>query len=94
MRIPLAYLKTPLPIEKSNLHIISVSLIPKASNMKRGTVKAPPKSISSENVARVNLLSDVIQAGIITIRDDRVTLRLERLQVIDHPAAEERRAIL
>ena len=55
----------------------------------RGTFSVPP-----ENVPRVYFLLHVIKTGVISVRDDDFALPLELRQVIDHPAAEERAAVI
>lgn len=60
-----------------------------APNMKRGTIKVPPKSISFENIASVNILIKVIKTRIIMIEDDNMALRLKQIKIIHYPTAEE-----
>ena len=55
----------------------------------RGTFSVPP-----ENVPRVYFLLHVIQTGVVTVRDDGFALPLELIQVVHHPAAEERAAVI
>lgn len=51
------------------------------------------KLVSAEDVAGINLLLDVIKAGVIPICDDGLGHFLEFLQVVDHEAAEEGGAV-
>ena len=51
--------------------------------------KNPHKSVPLEYVSSINLLRNIIQARIVSICDDCVALRLERLKVIHHSTAEE-----
>ena len=50
-------------------------------------------SVPHENVPSVNLVPYIVQAGIISVRDDGLATALELLQVVDHKAAEERAAV-
>ena len=59
------------------------------SSKRRGTF-----SVSPENISRVYLVPHIVQACIIAVGDDSLATALELLQVIDHPAAEERAAVL
>lgn len=51
------------------------------------------KLISPENISRINFLLHIIQASIIPVGNDGMTLALESIQVIHHLAAEERAAV-
>ena len=50
--------------------------------------------IPSEDVAGVNLILNVVQAGVVTVSDDGLGEGLELCQVVHYPAAEKRSAIL
>ena len=52
-----------------------------------------PQSVSVEEVAGVDLVPDVIEAGGVAVGDDGLGEALELLQVVDDPAAEERAAV-
>ena len=51
-------------------------------------------SIATEDVAGVDLLLDVVEAGVVAVGDDGVAAGLEFLQVVYHKAAEEGAAVL
>ena len=50
-------------------------------------------SVSLENIAGVNLIFYVVQAGVVPISNNRLTLLLEFCQIIHHLTTEERLAI-
>lgn len=50
--------------------------------------------VSLENVSGINLLLHIIQAAIITIRDDGLAHGFELGKVVHHQATEEGRAVL
>ena len=50
-------------------------------------------SIAAEDVAGVDLLLDVIEAGVVAICDDGVATGLELLEVVDDEAAEKGGAV-
>ena len=52
------------------------------------------KLISSKYVAGVDLLLDVVEAGVVSICDDGVALLFEFGEIIHHEAAEEGGAVL
>ena len=45
--------------------------------------------VSAEDIAGIDLVNDILKAGIETIGDDSLGARLEVLQVIHHLTAEE-----
>ena len=47
------------------------------------------RSVSSEQIPRIDLLLHVVKAAVITVRDDRVRARLELFKIIHHKASEE-----
>ena len=51
-------------------------------------------SVSPENIPRINLVLHIVEAGVISVRDDGLATALELLQVVDHEAAEEGAAVL
>ena len=52
------------------------------------------RSVSPEQIPRIDLALHVVQAAVITVGDDCLTLFLKVLQIIDHFASKERRPIL
>lgn len=62
--------------------------------MKKGTVKVPPKSIPPKHISPINLIPHIIQARIIPVGNNRITLLLKRHQIIHHSAPKKRRTIL
>ena len=52
-----------------------------------------PNSIPPKYIPRINLPLHIIQAPIIPIRNNRLALCLEVLQIIQHPASKERAAV-
>ena len=49
--------------------------------------------VTTEDVARIDLVLNIVEASIIAVGDDGLTLCLELIEVIDHLAAEEAAAI-
>ena len=50
--------------------------------------------ISAENISSIDLLLDVVEAGVISIGDDGVGLVLKIFEVVDNEAAKECGAVL
>ena len=48
-----------------------------------------PGSVPAEQVPGVDLFLHVVQAAVVAVGDDGLAPRLEGVQIVDHPAAEE-----
>lgn len=51
-------------------------------------------SIPPEQIPRVHFLLHIVEVAVVPVGDDRLALRLELRQIVDHTAAEERRSVL